>query len=122
MNYSGNMNINIKEKNNNASNNDTSNNDTSNNDTSNNDTSKTSPQKKQKLEIIIDKKKSNKCYCAECNKKLKLTDIKCRCNKYFCSIHRYSDTHDCSFDYKNLGKILLTKQNPCIISKKIDKF
>ncbi len=103
MNYSGNININIKEKNN--------------NDISNNDTPKTSPQKKQKLEIIIDKS-----YCAKCNKKLKLTDIKCRCNKYFCSTHRYSDTHDCSFDYKNLGKILLTKENPCIVSKKIDKF
>ena len=104
MNYSGNININIKEKN-------------------NDDRKNTSPQKKQKLEIIIDEKKSNdKSYCAKCNKKLKLTDIKCRCNKYFCSMHRYSDTHDCSFDYKNLGKILLTKENPCIVSKKIDKF
>lgn len=59
--------------------------------------------------------------CAKCNKKLKLTDIKCRCNNYFCSNHRYSDLHDCPFDYKNSNKKLLEKQNPTIIAERINK-
>jgi hypothetical protein len=59
--------------------------------------------------------------CAKCNKKLKLTDIECKCGYKFCNLHRYSDQHDCKFDYKHANKELLEKNNPLIISTKVDK-
>tara|TARA_B110001450_G_C17281966_1_gene343860 strand:+ start:72 stop:410 length:339 start_codon:yes stop_codon:yes gene_type:complete len=62
-----------------------------------------------------------RCNHPECNKKLKLTDIKCRCGFKFCAEHRYSDIHNCTFDYKNMGKIELTKQNPIVNFSKLEK-
>ena len=44
------------------------------------------------------KKKKNRC--GVCKKKLGLTGFTCRCSGLFCSIHRYSDKHECKFDYK----------------------
>ena len=63
----------------------------------------------------------NKNRCAKCNKKLKLTDTPCKCGQCFCNEHRYSDRHDCKFDYKKLGKDLLEKNNPTVVSSKVDK-
>ena len=57
--------------------------------------------------------------CWTCKKKLKLFRIQCKCNYYFCSVHRYSDTHNCSFDYKTLGKNNIFKENPKIRVTKI---
>ena len=63
---------------------------------------------------------SKKGRCAMCNKKLKLTAIQCKCNNYYCDMHRYSDCHDCKFDYKNNARNALEKNNPVVISKKLD--
>ena len=104
LNFSGNININIKEKN------------SINKVTNHIDVD--SIIKKQKQEEISS---SNINKCAKCGKKLKLTDIKCRCNNYYCSVHRYSDLHDCSFNYKTINKELLEKQNPCITAPKLEK-
>ena len=111
MNFSGNIKIDIKEK------------DYNKKEPNENDTIQTSPSKKQRIEKSINHspKSSDPKRCGKCNKKLKLTDIKCRCDKYFCAAHRYSDLHDCSFDYKNHGKEILEKQNPAVISQKVDK-
>lgn len=43
---------------------------------------------------------SNKCYYEECNRKLKLTDFKCRCDNTYCSFHRLPETHKCNYNYK----------------------
>ena len=59
--------------------------------------------------------------CDKCNKKLPLTAIKCKCDKLFCNDHRYSDTHDCTYDYKKKGKEFLEKNNPSINFSKVDK-
>merc|ERR1711988_1131511 len=48
------------------------------------------------------KKKKNRC--ALCKKKVGLTGFTCRCGGLFCGIHRYSDKHDCNFDYKAMGE------------------
>ena len=73
----------------------------------------------------MNKKENNKNnytnYCAKCDKKLKLTDMKCKCDNYYCTLHRYSDCHDCTFDYKKFNKNLLEKQNPSVKFQKIDK-
>ncbi len=65
------------------------------------------------------KKKSARCNHPECSTKLKLSDIVCRCGLQFCSEHRYSDKHNCSYDYREFGKKELTKNNPQIICKKV---
>ncbi len=59
--------------------------------------------------------------CNKCNKKLKLTAFKCRCDHFYCDAHRYSSCHDCPFDYKKRGRELLEKNNPLVVHKKIDK-
>ena len=110
MNFSGNINIHIKEKD-------------CKKEESDSDTIQNSLSKKQQIEKPTNPspKPSDPNRCAKCNKKLKLSAIKCRCDKYFCAVHLYSDLHDCSFDYKNHGKKILEKQNPTVISQKMDK-
>ena len=55
-----------------------------------------------------------------CNKRIGLTVFQCKCKYYFCAEHRYSDRHDCTFDYKQFSKELLQKANPTIIPSKIN--
>ena len=64
---------------------------------------------------------SNTLKCSECDKKLSLTAIMCKCKKYYCNKHRYSDKHNCSYDYKNNGRDLLKINNPLIQPNKVDK-
>ncbi|KAK1319264.1 Zinc finger A20 and AN1 domain-containing stress-associated protein 11 [Acorus calamus] len=52
--------------------------------------------------------------CSSCNRKVGLTGFRCRCGDLFCGRHRYSDTHDCSFDYKAAGREEISKANPVV--------
>ena len=45
----------------------------------------------------------------------------CRCGGVYCSLHRYSDTHECTFDYKTTGRQEIAKNNPVVIAPKIQK-
>jgi len=65
------------------------------------------------------KKKKNRC--ASCKKKVGLTGFTCRCGGLFCSIHRYSDKHECHFDYKAMGAEEISKSNPVIVAQKVAK-
>lgn len=65
--------------------------------------------------------KLNKCNHIECNKKLKLTDLSCRCKKIFCSIHRLPESHHCAYDFKENGRQQLEDNNPICIHQKIIK-
>ncbi|XP_071942083.1 AN1-type zinc finger protein 6-like [Antedon mediterranea] len=67
------------------------------------------------------KKKSKKNRCNTCRKKVGLTGFQCRCGGLYCSIHRYSDKHECSFDYRMLGQEEIRKNNPVIVGEKIQK-
>jgi len=64
-------------------------------------------------------KAKNRCF--SCNKKVGLTGFKCRCENLFCGLHRYSDQHDCTFDYKTEGRAKLEKDNPQVVGSKIRK-
>ena len=46
---------------------------------------------------------NNNKYCAfdGCKKKIKLTDFKCRCDKYYCLTHKHPETHHCDYNYKS---------------------
>jgi hypothetical protein len=59
--------------------------------------------------------------CWSCNKKVGLLGFRCRCEYVYCGLHRYSDKHDCPFDYKTLGRTQLTKANPVVKGSKLDK-
>ncbi|KAL3689828.1 hypothetical protein R1sor_016137 [Riccia sorocarpa] len=50
--------------------------------------------------------------CFSCKKRVGLTGFPCRCGNTFCSLHRYSDKHSCSFDYKTAGRDAIAKANP----------
>merc|ERR1712236_127169 len=65
------------------------------------------------------KKKKNRCL--SCKKKLGLTGFSCRCGGLYCAIHRYSDKHDCSFDYKAMGEKEISENNPLIVAQKVAK-
>ncbi|KAI9005352.1 hypothetical protein BC832DRAFT_520884, partial [Gaertneriomyces semiglobifer] len=59
-----------------------------------------------------------RCQC--CRKKLgPATFFKCRCNQVFCSVHRYSDRHHCTFDYRQAAKASLAKENPLVRNEKL---
>ena len=45
-----------------------------------------------------------RCECVGCNKKLMLSDLKCKCEKYFCQGHRFATDHICPYDYKGESK------------------
>ena len=66
-------------------------------------------------------KKKNRCYFETCNKKIPFSAVKCRCGFRFCNKHRHAEDHDCSYDYRELGKIRLKKENPKIQFAKMEK-
>eukprot|EP00941_MAST-03F_sp_MAST-3F-sp1_P001017 g1017.t1 len=65
------------------------------------------------------KKKKKKIRCMVCRKKLSLTAIKCRCENFYCSQHRYPSDHNCTFDYRTMQKGSLTKANPVCAPKQL---
>jgi len=50
-----------------------------------------------------------------------LTGFQCRCGGTFCSMHRYTDSHQCTFDYKMAAREQIAKQNPVVMAEKINK-
>lgn len=59
--------------------------------------------------------------CAECNKKVPLTALVCRCSKRLCSMHRYPEDHGCTFDYRAEGLARLYASNPVIAFPKLER-
>lgn len=59
--------------------------------------------------------------CSGCRKRVGLTGFRCRCGDLFCSEHRYSDRHDCSYDYKAAGRVSIARENPIVKAAKIVK-
>uniref|UniRef100_A0A3Q2Q4Z0 AN1-type zinc finger protein 5-like n=1 Tax=Fundulus heteroclitus TaxID=8078 RepID=A0A3Q2Q4Z0_FUNHE len=45
----------------------------------------------------------------------------CRCGNLFCAIHRYSDKHDCPYDYRSAAAARIRKENPIVVAEKIQK-
>lgn len=64
-----------------------------------------------------------RCSFVGCKRKLKLIDVhcRCRCGFLFCYAHKFSDVHNCSFDYKGDHMQKLISANPVVEQKKIDK-
>lgn len=73
------------------------------------------------LPPVKQKKKTVK-RCSLCNKKTGLANSYiCRCGLNFCAIHRYAESHTCTFDYKTEGRKLLEQSNPVVTAPKLPK-
>ncbi|KAL1812818.1 hypothetical protein ACET3Z_022883 [Daucus carota] len=59
--------------------------------------------------------------CSTCKKRVGLTGFKCRCGNLYCGSHRYSDKHECSFDYQTAAREAIAKANPVVKAEKLDK-
>ncbi|KAL8090176.1 zinc finger A20 and AN1 domain-containing stress-associated protein 5-like [Apium graveolens] len=71
----------------------------------------------EKEMIAVVKREVNRC--SGCRRKVGLTGFQCRCGKLLCSEHRYSDRHECSYDYKAAGREAITRENPVVKAAKI---
>ncbi|OIW05200.1 hypothetical protein TanjilG_19831 [Lupinus angustifolius] len=67
------------------------------------------------------KAKTGPSRCATCKKRVGLTGFSCKCGNLFCAMHRYSDKHDCQYDYRAVGQDAIAKANPVIKADKLDK-
>ncbi|KAK4343809.1 hypothetical protein RND71_036903 [Anisodus tanguticus] len=67
------------------------------------------------------KPKEGPSRCNTCRKRVGLTGFNCKCGYLFCAVHRYSDKHDCPFDYKNAGRDAIAKANPVVVAEKLNK-
>jgi hypothetical protein len=61
--------------------------------------------------------------CESCKKKkLGALPFSCRCGlNQLCITCRYPESHDCKYDHKKEGRILLEKNNPQVIGLKLEK-
>ena len=71
-------------------------------------------------------KKPKRCQHNECKKKLSLVDLTCvcKCNKYFCPLHRMCEKHHCEYDFEEEKKRLYQSRidnMKCVASKMEDK-
>lgn len=67
------------------------------------------------------KAKQGPSRCTTCRKRVGLTGFSCKCGNLFCATHRYSDKHDCPFDYQNAARDAIAKANPVVIAEKLNK-
>lgn len=65
--------------------------------------------------------KPKRCQHEGCKVKLMLADFACRCKSFYCSQHRFAELHKCTFDYKTMGKEVLSKQLPTVIGSKLER-
>lgn len=63
--------------------------------------------------------KKNRCHM--CKKRVGLTGFVCRCGGLYCGEHRYDKAHNCAFDYKAMEREEIRKNNPLVVSEKIQR-
>lgn len=67
-------------------------------------------------------KKPQKLRCAQCNRRLGVIMVmRCHCEKVFCAQHRYAEAHNCSYNFKAVGKQILERENPLVVAQKLPK-
>lgn len=68
----------------------------------------------KKEEPVIDSSK-----CKTCTRKLGMHGFKCRCDAYFCKLHRLPEEHECDFDFKSLEREKLKAANPVVAASRV---
>ncbi|XP_068031643.1 AN1-type zinc finger protein 5-like isoform X1 [Anomalospiza imberbis] len=79
------------------------------------------PSTSQSEEKASELPKPKKNRCLTCRKKVGLTGFDCRCGNLFCGLHRYSDKHNCPYDYKAEAAAKIRKDNPVVVAEKIQR-
>ncbi|CAH8649784.1 unnamed protein product [Schistosoma bovis] len=60
--------------------------------------------------------------CSMCSRKIGITNsYTCRCDRSFCSVHRYAEVHACQYDYKAEARRYIIESNPVITTPKLPK-
>lgn len=75
------------------------------------------PSQNDKKETVRPKR----CQGVDCKAKLVLSDFACQCKGFYCSKHRYAESHSCTFDYKAAGNKLLEKSLVKAVADKVDR-
>ena len=59
--------------------------------------------------------------CDYCKQKIKsVLPIPCKCKKYFCNKHKFSEEHKCTYDYLTENREKLKKDNPKVSNNRIN--
>ena len=61
------------------------------------------------------------CQHDACKKKLMLSDFACKCENYYCSMHRHAESHGCTFDFKKQRALELEVNLVKTVAAKVDK-
>jgi hypothetical protein len=62
-----------------------------------------------------------KAKCHSCGMKVGYLGYSCKCGYTYCGKHRYSDMHNCTYDYKTEAKEKISKANPAVVAEKLNK-
>ena len=85
------------------------------------------PDEKEKPIEIKENKNSfepirpKRCQNYGCKTKLMLADFPCKCSNFYCSQHRFSESHKCTFNYKEQGVKLIEKNLVQVNGSKLNK-
>jgi len=66
--------------------------------------------KPKPIEKQVEPVRPKRCQQESCKVKIMLADFPCKCKQFYCSQHRYSESHGCKYDYMTSGKEILAKQ------------
>ena len=69
---------------------------------------------------VSPKRTLKKKRCFECNKRLNLLPITCKCGVVTCIQHKWPD-HDCTYDYRAEATEHLIKNNPVVVATKLNR-
>ncbi|KAH9251077.1 hypothetical protein BASA81_011152 [Batrachochytrium salamandrivorans] len=81
----------------------------------------TPPAEKDNEEPTKKPKTVDRSRCVECKKKVGLAAIECRCGNVYCGAHRPAEKHLCTFDFKQLGRSTIEKQNEKLVAERFEK-
>jgi len=75
---------------------------------------KISSKKEKKRGKKKKKSKKNRCFLDGCGKKLKLTDMACRCQNRYCQKHRLPESHTCSWNPRSAEEMQQYVKAACL--------
>ncbi|XP_065856977.1 zinc finger A20 and AN1 domain-containing stress-associated protein 4 [Euphorbia lathyris] len=70
-------------------------------------------------EVCAADERPNRCFM--CRKRVGLTGFRCRCGTTFCGTHRYPEKHNCTFDFRKVGREEIARANPLVVAEKLEK-
>lgn len=67
-------------------------------------------------------KNDDEIKCFHCAKKIGIFAYNCKCKNYFCKKHKFSEEHNCLFDYKKFEKNIIRRKHFVMKKSKIIYF